>query len=232
VTHVAEPTDDHPEGTRERILEAAGAIARERGYKGTTLARIQKAAHVHPGSFYWHFADKDSLFAGLVTSAYQGTLGTDGEASTVASPNPVLAVLRQITDNPERFGLWRFNVQLMLDSDMADSKTAEVIRGLRADSQRAMTRSWLEPLPREVAEASPGLARRLAETALVAVEGCILARVAGRPVDEELVTMSATMIMDHLVEKACRDAGVATPDFVRDRMERLEREVEGHYGVA
>ncbi len=57
--------------TRQRILEAARTVAREHGYGGTTMAMIQKAAGVHPGSLYWHFKDKDSLFTGMIQDAYE-----------------------------------------------------------------------------------------------------------------------------------------------------------------
>lgn len=218
-----------PDGTRERILAAAREIALERGYRGTTLALIQKKAGVHPGSLYWYFADKDSLFAGLVESAHQGTLASGTDPAAADAPNPILTVLRRIVDNPRRHGLWRFNVQLMLDPAMAESKTARVIRQMRRDSQRAIIGGLLERLPPEAVAASPGLERRLAEFALATVEGCILARVAGRPVDEEAVTCTAQAVIDGMVDRACRDAGVPTPDFVRDRLAApTTGKVEGH----
>ena len=221
-------TEQH-DGTRERILAAAREIALERGYKGTTIAMIQKRAGVHPGSLYWYFADKDALFAGLVESAYQGTQSS-AFAPDDADPNPILQVLRQIVDNPRRHGLWRFNVQLMLDPDRAESRTARVIRGMRRDSQRGVLGALR--LPPEALEASPGLEQSLADFALVTVEGCLLARVAGRPVDDEGVTRRAQAVIDGMVDRACRDAGVPTPDSVLKRLaDSINGKVDGH-GVA
>lgn len=200
--------------TRGRILDAARLIAAERGYRGTTLAKIQQAAGVHPGSLYWFFDDKDALFAALVESAYAETR-TD--AVGAAASNPVKAALDAIVDNPARHGLWRFNVQLMLDADLADSRTGAVIRRMREDTQQAMVRNWLETLPQEVIAGHPDLPRRLAEYSLVTVEGCLLARVAGRLVDEDAVTSAAASELDRLVMDACLEAGVEMPGFIRER---------------
>lgn len=214
--------------TREQILHAARAIARERGYKGTTLAMIQKAAGVHPGSFYWFFKDKDTMFAALVEHAYAEATAPMDDLAVTEHPNPVGAALSRIVDNPARLGLWRFNVQLMLDPDMHQSKTAEAIRRLRVLTQESMVRQWLRGLDPEVVTKFPQLAQQLAEYALAIVEGCVLARVAGKPLDEEFVTQLATSVMDELVAKACRQAGVGVPEGIDERLTGKEP----HHGLA
>ncbi len=213
---VARGPRERGESTRRRILDAARRLAAERGYQGTTLAMIQREAGVHPGSLYWFFADKDALFAALVESSYRDA--QDASVVVGDSPNPVRSVLQGIVDNPARFGLWRFNVQLMLDAELRDSKTAQVIRALRVDSQNAMVASWLSVLPEEVVARRPELPSQLADHALACVEGCILARVAGRPVDEGAVTTHVSRVLDTLVQDACRAAGVPTPEAIRDRI--------------
>lgn len=204
------------QSTRERILEAARLIARERGYKGTTLAMIQKRAGVHPGSFYWHFEDKDALFAALVRYAYEDStlVGRHGAAD---ASNPVKGVLDAIVENPARYGLWRFNVQLMLDPDMIGSRTADEIRTLREITQQALTRAWLEHMPERVLAEVPQLPGRLADYALATVEGCILSRVAGTVRDEEFITAIATFTMDRMVQEACEEVGESVPEFFRQR---------------
>ena len=212
---MATTSDDMP--TRERILRAARLIARDRGYKGTTLAMIQKQAGVHPGSFYWHFEDKDALFAGLVKYAYEESQPMVDRLGPGDAPNPVKVVLDSIVQNPARYGLWRFNVQLMLDPDMQDSKTAQEIRTLREVTQRALTRAWLEHVPDRVLAEMPELPVRMADYSLATVEGCILSRVAGTPRDEEFITGLATQVMDTMVAMACDEVGEPVPEFFRIR---------------
>jgi len=48
---------------REKILEAAGALFRERGFDGIGVADIMKSAGLTHGGFYGHFASKDDLAA-------------------------------------------------------------------------------------------------------------------------------------------------------------------------
>ena len=48
---------------RERIIEAAGALFRAKGFDGIGVADIMKAADLTHGGFYGHFASKDDLVA-------------------------------------------------------------------------------------------------------------------------------------------------------------------------
>jgi len=48
---------------REKILEVAGALFRERGFDGIGVADIMKSAGLTHGGFYGHFASKDDLAA-------------------------------------------------------------------------------------------------------------------------------------------------------------------------
>jgi TetR/AcrR family transcriptional repressor of nem operon len=44
---------------RERIIDAAGALFREKGFDGIGVADIMKAAQLTHGGFYGHFGSKD-----------------------------------------------------------------------------------------------------------------------------------------------------------------------------
>ena len=48
---------------RERIIDAAGALFRAKGFDGIGVADIMKAADLTHGGFYGHFASKDDLVA-------------------------------------------------------------------------------------------------------------------------------------------------------------------------
>jgi len=49
------------ERTRERILDVALDLFRERGYEATTMRMIAKAAGVSLGNSYYYFPSKDHL---------------------------------------------------------------------------------------------------------------------------------------------------------------------------
>ena len=53
-------------GTRRAILDAALALAAERGISGTTMDDVAERAGVAKGSLYYNFSSKDKLFEGLL----------------------------------------------------------------------------------------------------------------------------------------------------------------------
>ena len=63
----------HRQGTesRLRILEAALAIAVERGYDGTTVALVCERAELPASSVYWQFTNKDDLLAEALDHSYR-----------------------------------------------------------------------------------------------------------------------------------------------------------------
>ena len=52
--------------TRLRILDAAKSLVLERGYAGTSVDDIQKAAGISRGTFFYHFPSKDDLARSLM----------------------------------------------------------------------------------------------------------------------------------------------------------------------
>ena len=63
--------DEEPRSVRKRraILEAATALFLRTGYLGTSMDEIAALARVSKQTVYKHFADKESLFAAIVTAA-------------------------------------------------------------------------------------------------------------------------------------------------------------------
>ena len=57
--------------SRERILDTASRLFREKGFDGVGLDAIMKAAGLTHGGFYGHFASKDDLAAEAVTRALE-----------------------------------------------------------------------------------------------------------------------------------------------------------------
>jgi len=56
-------THEQAAAHREKILEVAGTLFRERGFDGIGVADIMKRAGLTHGGFYGHFASKDDLAA-------------------------------------------------------------------------------------------------------------------------------------------------------------------------
>jgi TetR/AcrR family transcriptional regulator, transcriptional repressor for nem operon len=79
---------------RERIIETAAKLFRERGFDGIGVAELMKSAGLTHGVFYGNFASKEDLMAQACARALEGSLDAmrqvierdDGNAlSTIAS---------------------------------------------------------------------------------------------------------------------------------------------------
>jgi len=78
-------TREQAEANRQKILEVAGTLFRERGYDGIGVADIMKRAGLTHGGFYGHFPSKDELAAEITARV----LGREGWLERLTGkPNP------------------------------------------------------------------------------------------------------------------------------------------------
>ncbi len=61
---------EHKAETRQKILEAAGRLFRERGYDGVGVDAIMAEVGLTAGGFYSHFESKEALFAAAMSHSY------------------------------------------------------------------------------------------------------------------------------------------------------------------
>lgn len=60
---------EHKQQTRQKILEAAGRLFREKGYNGVGVDAIMAEVGLTAGGFYAHFSSKEALFVEAVATA-------------------------------------------------------------------------------------------------------------------------------------------------------------------
>ncbi len=77
---------------RERIVEAAAQLFRERGFEGIGVADLMKEAGLTHGGFYGHFSSKDDLIAEASARALTRSLALLSEVAERASGDPLSAV--------------------------------------------------------------------------------------------------------------------------------------------
>ncbi|MBU1567107.1 MAG: CerR family C-terminal domain-containing protein [Proteobacteria bacterium] len=75
---------EHTAPTKERILEAAGEIFGQRGFKDATIRAIAQAAEVNIAAINYHFRDKEGLYGAVLEEVFHigftrfpATLGLD-----------------------------------------------------------------------------------------------------------------------------------------------------------
>ena len=73
---------------RERILDTAATLFRERGFDGVGVADVMKAVGLTHGGFYGHFSSKDDLAAQALGRAFvhSGQWATEAKAAEPEAP--------------------------------------------------------------------------------------------------------------------------------------------------
>jgi TetR/AcrR family transcriptional regulator, transcriptional repressor for nem operon len=69
-------TREQASATRERIIETAGRLFREKGFDGIGVADLMKGAGLTHGGFYSHFDSKEDLMAAACTRALKQSLAS------------------------------------------------------------------------------------------------------------------------------------------------------------
>jgi TetR/AcrR family transcriptional repressor of nem operon len=64
-------TNDQANQNRERVVDTASRLFRERGFDGVSVADLMKAAGFTHGGFYNHFKSKGELFAEALKRAFE-----------------------------------------------------------------------------------------------------------------------------------------------------------------
>jgi AcrR family transcriptional regulator len=79
--------------TRERVMEVAAAMFRERGYEKTSLNAIGEQLGVSAAALYYHFRSKDEILFAYLESGFEVVLDRTVEAMTASAPDERLRQL-------------------------------------------------------------------------------------------------------------------------------------------
>ena len=164
------------EASRRRILDAATEIAGRRGYAGTSISEVSKLSGLPNSSIYWHFKDKDALFAAVIQDSYeQWRAEFDGRAA--AGGRTPGEVLTSMHESLLRFPAFlRFGLLVILEQrDDELGARAEFLR-IRARALRDLARIFERD-----ASCTPAEAKTFAALALAMNDGAFMAQAAGEP---------------------------------------------------
>src|SRR5437764_1715220 len=77
---------------RERIVETAAQLFRERGFEGIGVADLMKEAGLTHGGFYGHFSSKDDLIAEASARALTHSLALFRKVAEGRAAGPLSAI--------------------------------------------------------------------------------------------------------------------------------------------
>jgi TetR/AcrR family transcriptional repressor of nem operon len=168
---------------RERIIEAASALFRAKGFDGIGLADIMKAADMTHGGFYGHFSSKDDLVAQSNNRTMARAAENWSKITATDPEEPFRALLDHYLSPRHRDDPGHGCGFAALGNDVA--RSSKVVRKAFAEG--------LEPSLDILAKSLPGKSkaerRRKALTAMAALVGALmLARaVEDTPLSDEML---------------------------------------------
>ena len=168
---------------RDRIIDAAGALFRAKGFGGIGVADIMKAADLTHGGFYGHFASKDDLVAQASRRTMARAAANWTKLVEAAPDNPYAALLEHYLSPKHRDDPGKGCAFAALGNDAA--RSGKIVRKAFAEG--------LAPLIDILAQSIPGKSktarRRKAVAAMATLVGALtMARaVEGTPLSDEML---------------------------------------------
>lgn len=162
------------EASRRRILDAASEIAGERGYSGTSISDVSKRSGLPNSSIYWHFKDKDALFAAVIEDSYSRWFDDYRTRSRepLASPGEVLARLHESLLGFPAF--LRFGHLVILEQHEEELSARSAFIRIRKRALRDLADAFVADTGCDRAQG-----KTLAALSLALVDGAFLAGAAG-----------------------------------------------------
>lgn len=136
------PVDPDPSHTEARLLEAAGEIFAEFGYRAATVRQICEKADANVAAVNYHFGDKEGLYLAVLRSVphahaekYPSSRGLDSHATAEARLRAYVDSLLQRVFDPGRPG-WHAKIiarEMVEPTRALDSLLEEVARPLHQE---------------------------------------------------------------------------------------------------
>ncbi|MBS0640725.1 MAG: TetR/AcrR family transcriptional regulator [Proteobacteria bacterium] len=162
-----------------RILQATFELAREYGYQGTSISKVVERSGLPASSVYWHFADKDALFAAMIEYSFEQWRASlpkwpppvGGEARREEIAARIRSAIESIAAGPE---FWRLGLLLSLERQPAEHAARRMFQEVRQRAIADMVSFWNHVLPEHHATQAPGLPVLLAQITMATVDGLFI----------------------------------------------------------
>lgn len=195
--------------SRRRILEATFELAHELGYQGTSISKVVERSGLPASSVYWHFADKDALFAAMIRHSFEQWRAAlprwTAPARDASRRDEVAARIRSavasIATNPE---FWRLGLLLSLQRQPAERQARQLFKQIRRRVIANMASFWRYVLPPGHERRTPGLPELLARFTMATADGLFVsAQIDGGANDDDRRRL-ADLLADMLESVAAR----------------------------
>ena len=178
---------------RDRIIDAAGALFRAKGFGGIGVADIMKAADLTHGGFYGHFASKEDLVAQASRRTMARAAANWTKLVEAAPDSPYAALLEHYLSPKHRDDPGKGCAFAALGNDAA--RSGKVVRKAFAEGLAPLIDILAQSIPgksasrKSIPDKSKAARRRKAVAAMATLVGALtLARaVEGTPLSDEML---------------------------------------------
>ena len=133
--------------TRDRLIDAAGRVFAERGYRGATMREIADRAGANLAAAHYHFGSKQDLYREVARACFERL-----EQRLAASGGAIDAQATAKLSRAELVALLRRRLRAMLETFLEpDGVHATLMQRELADPSELpfIVRHWIDPLRRE-----------------------------------------------------------------------------------
>ena len=181
---------------RDRVIEAAATLVRERGIEGLGIADLMKTVGLTHGGFYRQFKSKDDLILRAIQKAFESSHELVLKEMKEHTNDPFEGLVRYYVSNAHRNATGNGCIVAALASDVARQNSPELIKYV--ESTIAI---YIENIIAALPDVDEKIRRRIALAVLAEMVGAVmLARVSGQSLADELVKT----ITEDLLERRSR----------------------------
>jgi AcrR family transcriptional regulator len=150
--------------TRDRLIEAAGAVFAERGYRGATMRDIAERSGANLAAAHYHFGSKQDLYREVVRAYFERLEQRFVESGAIDAAAMARLPREQLV------GLLRARVRAMLETFLDEgSLHATLMQRELADPSETLpliVRRWIDPLRSDLVQLLHRLSPKLPEDRL------------------------------------------------------------------
>jgi len=164
---------------RDRVLDVAARLFRERGFDGIGVADLMKSAGLTHGGFYGQFGSKEELMAEACSRSFDSALEMWTKIGGRATANPLAAVMKGYLSKQHRDNPGEGCVMASLGADA--TRQGSSLRRAVTDGTRAMLDLFTSFAPGRIKAVKR-------ERAVVAYASMVGALILARAVDDEALS--------------------------------------------
>jgi AcrR family transcriptional regulator len=197
-------------GNEQAILDAALTLAVTAGYEGTTMADVARLSGLPVGSVYWHFNNKEQLFAQLIEYCFEkwkkdhtGPTNRDLLRRSIAG-----SAGGSVDPENKAEAFWILALLFALERRLAGNLAREKYLEVRKQMFELMVERVEPQIPAAVLAEDPDFGRKMVVLGRALTDGFYVAASAGDEIDfMEFADLSASAVEALISRRAAAVSG-------------------------